>query len=380
MRSGGSVSPCGPAGSLYSTAHDMARWLQTLLSNGKTPDGTQVLQAKALKETTRAVMPPPGIGTDLTKPDFPIADVEQSYGLGWVTSNYRGYEKVWHSGGIVTYSSRLWLLPGVKAGLFVATNGPQTRDKGHALTAITNMAADLLLGEPLWLNESTICTFPAPWKPLEKPPQSPPPPTTTTSTPEVNGSHELPDKRGPVSVFTKRKDYLDMDLDQLIGVYTHKAFGKMVITRGGSDVKEYDVREHDVIKGSNAGVSGNGSDWLMLKYGRFGQLRLKKAAGASDDGWEGWFVGPLWYMTASDEHRSPVCVRFLRDGRGRVDRIRYPIDGHYDDVEFQKRDHDVISSVPYSASCGGASVVSVAGWKVVLCLTVFLWLSRVGQF
>ena len=68
--------PCGPAGSLYSTAHDMARWLQVLLSNGKSPDGRRVLQESALKETTRAVMPPPGIGTDMTKPEFPIGDVE----------------------------------------------------------------------------------------------------------------------------------------------------------------------------------------------------------------------------------------------------------------------------------------------------------------
>ena len=74
----------------------MARWLQVLLSNGKSPDGRRVLQESALKETTRAVMPPPGIGTDMTKPEFPIGDVEQSYGLGWVSSNYRG-KRCWHA-------------------------------------------------------------------------------------------------------------------------------------------------------------------------------------------------------------------------------------------------------------------------------------------
>lgn len=84
------MSPCGPAGSLYSTAHDMAQWLRLLLADGKTSDGRQMLKDSVLKETFKAVMPPPGIGTDLTRPVYPISDVEQSYGMGWITSNYRG--------------------------------------------------------------------------------------------------------------------------------------------------------------------------------------------------------------------------------------------------------------------------------------------------
>ncbi|XP_076467633.1 uncharacterized protein LOC143298638 [Babylonia areolata] len=346
-----SVSPCGPAGSLYSTAHDMARWLQALLSDGRDAKGKQVLQEKALRETTRAVMPPPGIGTDLTKPDFPISDVEQSYGMGWVTSNYRGYEKVWHSGGIVTYSSRLWLLPGVKAGLFVATNGPQTRDKGHALTAITNMAADLLLGEAFWLNETTICTFPAPWKP-----------------PQIHDKKERRDSTGGLT--TKRQESSDLDLNQLVGVYTNKAFGEIVIERGGGGgggggdgLEEYDVREHgdDIFK---AGEKGNGSEWLVLK------------------GWDGWFIGPLWYVTDSDEHQRPIRVHFLRDVTGHVEGIRYPIDGHYDDIEFRKQDgQGVTASVPYSATSGGeAAMTAVARLDFGVALLLMAWLCKPLQF
>ena len=44
-----------------------------------------------------------------------------------------GYRKLWHSGGIVTFTSQLWLFPDMDAGVFVASNGPLTSRGSAAL-------------------------------------------------------------------------------------------------------------------------------------------------------------------------------------------------------------------------------------------------------
>lgn len=298
-----------------------------------------------------------------------------------------GFKKVWHSGGIVTYSSRLWLFPGVGAGLFVATNGPQTRDKGQALTAITGMAADLLLGETFWLNSTTVCTFPAPWKRQEPSPEtetetsaSKTPATASTATRPVKKKDESEGSRGSQS--PRRENTFQQSLKQLLGVYSHKAFGEIVIERGGlrSSGTDKDVLSGNAhFKGTDdpgptAGETGNASDWLLLKFGRFGQLKLKRVEG-EPNGWEGRFVGPLWYVTASDESNRPISVQFLQDESGRVDRLRYPIDARYDVIEFQKRGvEEASASSSYSVSCGGSPLgsvmVTVTGLSVLNALLV----------
>lgn len=35
-----------------------------------------------------------------------------------------GYRKLWHSGGIVSFTSQLWLFPDMDSGVFVSCNGP----------------------------------------------------------------------------------------------------------------------------------------------------------------------------------------------------------------------------------------------------------------
>lgn len=35
-----------------------------------------------------------------------------------------GYRKLWHSGGIVTFTSQLWMFPDANAGVFVTASGP----------------------------------------------------------------------------------------------------------------------------------------------------------------------------------------------------------------------------------------------------------------
>lgn len=69
-----------------------------------------------------------------------------------------------HAGALLASSSVLWLLPDQKTGIFVAANR-QARDPVLALIAY--YLADVTSGETPWLNHTTSCTFPEPWRELQ---------------------------------------------------------------------------------------------------------------------------------------------------------------------------------------------------------------------
>lgn len=258
-----------------------------------------------------------------------------------------GYSKIWHSGGIVTFSSRLWLLPGVDAGLFVATNGPQTSQKAQALTVITSMAADLLLGESPWLNSSTICTFPFPWT-------------------KNSHSSRTSQKRDNCSMQNESKMVIKTEVtspstNDLEGIYYHKAFGEITVETVESEQK------------SNCNTAdGELAATMMLKFGRFGQLKLTMVKQEEPLVWHGRFQGPLWYLTASDDSHEPVVVRFLQNQGGRVDRLTYPIDPQYDVIEFRKR----VSGVAQPSTAAASRLRS--RWLDVLKLIALVFYRTAG--
>lgn len=77
-----------------------------------------------------------------------------------------GYRRVWHSGGILSYKTQVWLLPELEAGIFVVANGPLT-EKWHMVNIAMHIT-DHLAGETPWLDTNTSCTFPAPWQQQEE--------------------------------------------------------------------------------------------------------------------------------------------------------------------------------------------------------------------
>jgi CubicO group peptidase (beta-lactamase class C family) len=84
------VSPSGPAGSIYSSASDMAKWMMFHLKGGKDHHGKQVVNERWLQDTYQSKMTHPFQEKDLTRPKYPISDVTISYNMGWMTSFYRG--------------------------------------------------------------------------------------------------------------------------------------------------------------------------------------------------------------------------------------------------------------------------------------------------
>jgi CubicO group peptidase (beta-lactamase class C family) len=106
-------------GGLYSSASDMARWIQTLLAGGVSPSGRRVLSAESVA----------AMWQDET-PGGTLRVMEKTFrpGLGWdcVADPALAYagRAVWKNGGAETFGGLLELLPERGLGVIVLNNYP----------------------------------------------------------------------------------------------------------------------------------------------------------------------------------------------------------------------------------------------------------------
>lgn len=107
---------------------------------------------------------------------------------------------MFHPGNWYGYSSAVGFFPGKYAGFGISINGPWPSNYRTYLAPLSYALSDLVLGEKQWLNDTTVCTFPAPWKN----------PITSSNITQPN--------RSPV---TKASQY--------VGDYGHRIFGTMKI-------------------------------------------------------------------------------------------------------------------------------------------------------
>lgn len=132
-----------PSGALWSSATEMARYLQTELSRGISADGVRVVSAENLERTWQlgvALHIPPEAPPD-------IAAFAGHYGLGWVVGAYRGQRAVWHSGGTLGFTSLLTFLPEADLGIVVLTNSVGSA-AGPLSYAVTFRLFELLFDQP----------------------------------------------------------------------------------------------------------------------------------------------------------------------------------------------------------------------------------------
>jgi CubicO group peptidase (beta-lactamase class C family) len=111
------VDVASAAGSLNSSAADMARWVQLQLGNGRLDD-RQIVPA----EVVAALRVP---HTPIAVPkDDPLGPTRHflAYGLGWFLYDYHGRLVVTHSGGLPGMRSRVGLVPEADLGVVVLTN------------------------------------------------------------------------------------------------------------------------------------------------------------------------------------------------------------------------------------------------------------------
>jgi CubicO group peptidase (beta-lactamase class C family) len=138
------ITAIGPAGSINSSAREMARWVALHLQRGEI-DGDRVLPIDAVRELHSAhmAMPPrPRSSKDI---------VDVGYGLGWFVDVYRGNRRIHHGGNIDGFSALVAFFPDAGYGFVVLTNLDATP---FAECVVRNLA-DRALGLPArdWRSE-----------------------------------------------------------------------------------------------------------------------------------------------------------------------------------------------------------------------------------
>lgn len=133
------------AGGIYSSVHDMARWLNVQLAGGRLPGAgdTRLFQPDRQKEMWSLVTPIP-----IPEPKVPALAPTQpnfnGYGLGWNVSDYRGHRLVSHTGGWPGQVSKVVLVPDLKLGVVVLTN----QESGAAFQAVSWRVLDAYFDAP----------------------------------------------------------------------------------------------------------------------------------------------------------------------------------------------------------------------------------------
>jgi len=108
------VQALGPAGTIFSSANDMAEWLKLQLGDG-TLDGKPIVSGAQLAEMHKPQMV---AESPFVFPENPIV----LYGLGWFVQPYRGHARIHHGGNIDGFSAMVSLMPDENAGAVILTN------------------------------------------------------------------------------------------------------------------------------------------------------------------------------------------------------------------------------------------------------------------
>jgi len=106
-----------PAGNIYSTVNDMAKWVKTWINGGRY--GDQQIFSTAYRD---AAIRPQQIIHGGPQPTKAKQAQFFNYGYGWFNGTYHGYYKVEHSGGVSGYSSNVAFFPTEDLGIIVLTN------------------------------------------------------------------------------------------------------------------------------------------------------------------------------------------------------------------------------------------------------------------
>jgi CubicO group peptidase (beta-lactamase class C family) len=125
------IDAIGPAGSINSSAKDMANWLISWVNNGKF-NGKEIIPATYRSQAIVTQM-----ATGGGAPGSENSDVHGAgYGFAWFISSYRGHYRVEHGGGIDGFITTTGFYPSDSIGIFVSSN------QGSVSTSIRNFIAD----------------------------------------------------------------------------------------------------------------------------------------------------------------------------------------------------------------------------------------------
>jgi CubicO group peptidase (beta-lactamase class C family) len=128
------LEPLAPGGGIDADIDEMARYALLQLGDG-TVFGHQLVSAPMMAELHR---PEIAVGEDWT----PSARGEnRHYALGWFTADIEGVHLVLHNGANPGYRAAIFLVPSLKAGIVILTNG----ESDHFINTATRSLLEQLL-------------------------------------------------------------------------------------------------------------------------------------------------------------------------------------------------------------------------------------------
>lgn len=113
------IDNVGPAGSIISSARDMAKWVQLQLNNGLY-DNNQLISKKNVQEMHEPQMVIP-LSDHIATVFFPDS-MQLSYGLAWFVQDYHGHQLILHPGDIDGMAALVVLIPEIHTGYFLVVN------------------------------------------------------------------------------------------------------------------------------------------------------------------------------------------------------------------------------------------------------------------
>lgn len=134
------IDNVGPAGSINSSASDMAQWIKLQLSDGTRAD-RRLLSEEVLEEmhTPQTVIRREGRWVSMTP-----ASNFMAYGLGWFLNDHGGRKVVQHGGNIGGMHALVGMMPEEDLGLVILTN----RSSNQITYALMYRVFDAYLGAP----------------------------------------------------------------------------------------------------------------------------------------------------------------------------------------------------------------------------------------
>ena len=131
------IAAMSPAGSINSSAKEMANWLKVWLNEGKF-NNKQILPAKYVE---KAINPLMLVGNGIKDEQFPDQHLN-SYGYAWFISSYKGHYRLEHGGNIDGFSANVSFFPTDDIGIVVLVN----QDGSGLPTLVRNTISDEILG------------------------------------------------------------------------------------------------------------------------------------------------------------------------------------------------------------------------------------------
>src|SRR6185437_4201981 len=130
-----------PAGSINSSAAEMAKWVLLQLNHGEFPGSS----ARLFSQTQSQEMWSPQTILPTRDEPGPLAGLRShfaAYALGWGLRDYRGRKLVGHTGGVAGFVSRVMLVPEENLGVVILTNA----ESGGAFDAVLFHVLDHYFG------------------------------------------------------------------------------------------------------------------------------------------------------------------------------------------------------------------------------------------